>query len=305
MMSNQIYHIPVLLNEVKKEVPILNHGIYVDGTFGSGGHSKAILSIISKKSKLFAFDIDADALANEISDSRFTLINANFKFIRYYLNYFDALPADFILADLGLSSHHLETDDRGFSFMSDVTLDMRMHQEQEITAKEILNNYSEEDLIKIFKNYGNLSFAISLSRDIINKRKIKTIETSSDLNELALKYIPKGKEYKNLAKVYQALRIAVNNEIENLKMFIEEAYQSLSPGGKFCVITFNSLEDQILKSELRKKINNQLDENWLKGDKNERWSKIYKISPSPEEIIANNRSRSAKMYVAIKNSNKV
>ncbi len=304
-MSNQIYHIPVLLNEVKKEVPILNHGIYVDGTFGSGGHSKAILSIISKKSKLFAFDIDADALANEISDSRFTLINANFKFIRYYLNYFDALPADFILADLGLSSHHLETDDRGFSFMSDVTLDMRMHQEQEITAKEILNNYSEEDLIKIFKNYGNLSFAISLSRDIINKRKIKTIETSSDLNELALKYIPKGKEYKNLAKVYQALRIAVNNEIENLKMFIEEAYQSLSPGGKFCVITFNSLEDQILKSELRKKINNQLDENWLKGDKNERWSKIYKISPSPEEIIANNRSRSAKMYVAIKNSNKV
>lgn len=304
-MSKQIYHIPVLLDEVIKEVPILNQGIYVDGTFGSGGHSRAILSIISKKSKLFAFDIDADALANEINDSRFTLINANFKFIRYYLNYFDALPADFILADLGLSSHHLETDDRGFSFMSDVTLDMRMHQEQEITAKEILNNYSEEDLINIFKNYGNVSFAVSLVRDIIDKRKIKTIETSSELNELALKYIPKGKEFKNLAKIYQALRIAVNNEVENLKMFIEESYQSLSPGGKLCVITFNSLEDQILKSELRKKINNLLDENWLKGSKNERWSKIYKISPTPEEIIANNRSRSAKMYVAIKNNNKV
>lgn len=304
-MSNQIYHIPVLLNEVIKEVPILNQGIYVDGTFGSGGHSRAILSIISKKSKLFAFDIDADALANEINDSRFTLINANFKFIRYYLNYFDALPADFILADLGLSSHHLETDDRGFSFMSDVTLDMRMHQEQEITAKEILNNYSEEDLINIFKNYGNVSFAVSLVRDIIDKRKIKTIETSSELNELALKYIPKGKEFKNLAKIYQALRIAVNNEVENLKMFIDESYQALSPGGKLCVITFNSLEDQILKSELRKKINNLLDENWLKGNKNERWSKIYKISPTPEEIIANNRSRSAKMYVAIKNNNKV
>ncbi|MDN5356662.1 MAG: rRNA (cytosine1402-N4)-methyltransferase [Rikenellaceae bacterium] len=304
-MSNQIYHIPVLLNEVIKEIPILNQGIYVDGTFGSGGHSRAILSIISKKSKLFAFDIDADALANEINDSRFTLINANFKFIRYYLNYFDALPADFILADLGLSSHHLETDDRGFSFMSDVTLDMRMHQEQEITAKEILNNYSEEDLINIFKNYGNVSFAVSLVRDIIDKRKIKTIETSSELNELALKYIPKGKEFKNLAKIYQALRIAVNNEVENLKMFIEESYQALSPGGKLCVITFNSLEDQILKSELRKKINNLLDENWLKGNKNERWSKIYKISPTPEEIIANNRSRSAKMYVAIKNNNKV
>lgn len=304
-MSKQIYHIPVLLDEVIKEVPILNQGIYVDGTFGSGGHSRAILSIISKKSKLFAFDIDADALANEINDSRFTLINANFKFIRYYLNYFDALPADFILADLGLSSHHLETDDRGFSFMSDVTLDMRMHQEQEITAKEILNNYSEEDLINIFKNYGNVSFAVSLVRDIIDKRKIKTIETSSELNELALKYIPKGKEFKNLAKIYQALRIAVNNEVENLKIFIEESYQSLSPGGKLCVITFNSLEDQILKSELRKKINNLLDENWLKGDKNERWSKIYKISPTQEEINANNRSRSAKMYVAIKNNNKV
>ncbi|MBP8946310.1 MAG: 16S rRNA (cytosine(1402)-N(4))-methyltransferase RsmH [Bacteroidales bacterium] len=304
-MSNQIYHIPVLLNEVIKEVPKLNQGIYVDGTFGSGGHSRAILSIISKKSKLFAFDIDADALANEIKDSRFTLINANFKFIRYYLNYFDALPADFILADLGLSSHHLETDERGFSFMSDVTLDMRMHQYQEITAKEILNNYSEEELINIFKNFGNVSFSVSLARDIIEKRKIKTIETSSDLNEIALKYIPKGKEFKNLAKIYQALRIAVNNEVENLKMFIEESYQSLSPGGKLCVITFNSLEDQILKSELRKKINNQLDENWLKGDKNERWSKIYKISPTPEEVIANNRSRSAKMYVAIKNNNKV
>lgn len=304
-MSKQIYHIPVLLDEVIKEVPILNQGIYVDGTFGSGGHSRAILSIISKKSKLFAFDIDADALANEINDSRFTLINANFKFIRYYLNYFDALPADFILADLGLSSHHLETDDRGFSFMSNVSLDMRMHQDQEITAKEILNNYSEEDLINIFKNYGNVSFAVSLVRDIIDKRKIKNIETSSELNELALKYIPKGKEFKNLAKIYQALRIAVNNEVENLKMFIEESYQSLSPGGKLCVITFNSLEDQILKSELRKKINNLLDENWLKGDKNERWSKIYKISPTQEEIIANNRSRSAKMYVAIKNNNKV
>jgi len=304
-MSNQIYHIPVLLNEIIKEVPKLNQGIYVDGTLGSGGHSRAILSIISKKSKLFAFDIDADALANEIKDSRFTLINANFKFIRYYLNYFDALPADFILADLGLSSHHLETDERGFSFMSDVTLDMRMHQDQEITAKEILNNYSEEELINIFKNFGNVSFSVSLARDIIEKRKIKTIETSSDLNEIALKYIPKGKEFKNLAKIYQALRIAVNNEVENLKMFIEESYQSLSPGGKLCVITFNSLEDQILKSELRKKINNQLDENWLKGDKNERWSKIYKISPTPEEVIANNRSRSAKMYVAIKNNNKV
>ena len=304
-MSKQIYHIPVLLDEVIKEVPILNQGIYVDGTFGSGGHSRAILSIISKKSKLFAFDIDADALANEINDSRFTLINANFKFIRYYLNYFDALPADFILADLGLSSHHLETDDRGFSFMSNVSLDMRMHQDQEITAKEIINNYSEEDLINIFKNYGNVSFAVSLVRDIIDKRKIKTIETSSELNELALKYIPKGKEFKNLAKIYQALRIAVNNEVENLKIFIEESYQSLSPGGKLCVITFNSLEDQILKSELRKKINNLLDENWLKGDKNERWSKIYKISPTQEEINANNRSRSAKMYVAIKNNNKV
>lgn len=304
-MSKQVYHIPVLLNEVKKEIPILNQGIYVDGTFGSGGHSRAILSIISKKSKLFAFDIDADALANEINDSRFTLINANFKFIRFYLNYFDALPADFILADLGLSSHHLETDDRGFSFMSEVPLDMRMHQEQEITAKEILNNHSEEDLINIFKNYGNVNFAVLLARDIVNKRKIKPIETSYDLNELALKYIPKGKEFKNLAKIYQALRIAVNNETDNLKMFIEESYQSLTPGGKLCVITFNSLEDQILKSELRKKINNQLDQNWLKGDKNERWSRIYKISPTNEEVKVNPRARSAKIYVAIKNNKKI
>lgn len=304
-MSKQVYHIPVLLNEVKKEIPILNQGIYVDGTFGSGGHSRAILSIISKKSKLFAFDIDTDALANEINDSRFTLINANFKFIRFYLNYFDALPADFILADLGLSSHHLETDDRGFSFMSEVSLDMRMHQEQEITAKEILNNHSEEDLINIFKNYGNVNFAVLLARDIVNKRKIKPIETSYDLNELALKYIPKGKEFKNLAKIYQALRIAVNNETDNLKMFIEESYQSLTPGGKLCVITFNSLEDQILKSELRKKINNQLDQNWLKGDKNERWSRIYKISPTNEEVKVNPRARSAKMYVAIKNNKKI
>lgn len=304
-MSKQVYHIPVLLNEVKKEIPILNQGIYVDGTFGSGGHSRAILSIISKKSKLFAFDIDTDALANEINDSRFTLINANFKFIRFYLNYFDALPADFILADLGLSSHHLETDDRGFSFMSEVPLDMRMHQEQEITAKEILNNHSEEDLINIFKNYGNVNFAVLLARDIVNKRKIKPIETSYDLNELALKYIPKGKEFKNLAKIYQALRIAVNNETDNLKMFIEESYQSLTPGGKLCVITFNSLEDQILKSELRKKINNQLDQNWLKGDKNERWSRIYKISPTNEEVKVNPRARSAKMYVAIKNNKKI
>lgn len=304
-MSKQVYHIPVLLNEVKKEIPILNQGIYVDGTFGSGGHSRAILSIISKKSKLFAFDIDTDALANEINDSRFTLINANFKFIRFYLNYFDALPADFILADLGLSSHHLETDDRGFSFMSEVSLDMRMHQEQEITAKEILNNHSEEDLINIFKNYGNVNFAVLLARDIVNKRKIKPIETSYDLNELALKYIPKGKEFKNLAKIYQALRIAVNNETDNLKMFIEESYQSLTPGGKLCVITFNSLEDQILKSELRKKINNQLDQNWLKGDKNERWSRIYKISPTNEEVKVNPRARSAKIYVAIKNNKKI
>jgi 16S rRNA (cytosine1402-N4)-methyltransferase len=304
-MSNQVYHIPVLLNEVKKEIPKLDHGIYVDGTFGSGGHSKAILSIISKKSKLYAFDIDADALANEINDSRFTLINANFKFVRYYLNYFNALPADFILADLGLSSHHIETDERGFSFMTDAPLDMRMHQEQDLTAKEILNNFSENELIDIFKNYGNVNFAALLARDIVNKRQIKPIETSSDLNELASKYIPKGKEFKNLAKIYQALRIAVNNETDNLKMFIEESYLSLAPGGKLCIITFNSLEDQIVKSELRKKINNQLDQNWLKGNKNERWSRIYKISPTDEEIMANPRARSAKMYVAIKNNEKL
>ena len=165
------------------------------------------MSIISKKSKLFAFDIDVDALTNDINDKRFTLINANFKFVRFYLNYFEALPVDFILADLGLSSHHIETDIRGFSFMSDVPLDMRMNQEQQINAKEILNNFSEDELIQIFRNYGNVPFAKSLAHDIVNSRKTKPIKTSSELNDLALKYILKGKEFKNLAKVYQALRI--------------------------------------------------------------------------------------------------
>lgn len=302
-MSNQGYHIPVLLKEVKNEVPLLDRGIYVDATFGSGGHSQAILSIISKKSKLFAFDIDVDALTNDINDKRFTLINANFKFVRFYLNYFEALPVDFILADLGLSSHHIETDIRGFSFMSDVPLDMRMNQEQQINAKEILNNFSEDELIQIFRNYGNVPFAKSLAHDIVNSRKTKPIRTSSELNDLALKYILKGKEFKNLAKVYQALRIAVNNEVDNLKMLIDEAYKSLNPGGKLCIITFNSLEDQIVKNELRKKIDNLLDQNWLKGTKHQKWSKIYKITPNDEEIKSNPRARSAKMYVAIKNEN--
>lgn len=295
------YHNPVLLKETVEGLNIKEDGIYVDVTFGGGGHSREILSRLGKKGKLIAFDQDQDALLNTIVDSRFTLINENFRYLKRFLRFHGVKKVDGILADFGVSSHQFDEADRGFSIRFDAKLDMRMNQQDEISAFQVINEYDEHSLRKMFWEYGELRQAPALARTIVEERKQEQIETTEQLKNVLKKYLPQRKENKILAQIYQAIRIEVNQEIEALKEFLTQVPELLNPGGRLSFISYHSLEDRLVKRFIRNGMFEGEPEKDVFGNFEVPLKRIGKlIIPTQEEIKNNNRARSAKLRIAEK-----
>ena len=277
-------------------------GTYVDVTFGGGGHSAGILKRLGKNGRLFAFDQDADARQNLIDDERCTFIDQNFRFLKNFCRLYGAIPVDGILADLGVSSYQFDQAERGFSIRFDAELDMRMDQQATLTAKEVLNNYAEADLHRIFGVYGEIQNAKSLANTIVAARLNAPIVTIADLKQVIVNRIPKGKENKYLAQVFQALRIEVNQELEALKEFLTQTESVLVKGGRLVVMSYHSLEDRLVKNFIAKgKFSGELEKD-LYGNDNRPFEAISKgvITAKEDEIALNNRARSAKLRIAVK-----
>ena len=296
-----MYHNPVLLKQSVDDLVTNPDGIYVDCTFGGGGHSREIVSRLSEKGKLYAFDQDLDALKNSFDDDRFTLINQNFRFLENSLLMYGVSQVDGILADLGVSSHQFDEAERGFSTRSDAPLDMRMNVMQSLDAKKIINEYDEEALADIFYYYGELREARKLARDIVHHRKSKTIETTEDLKKL-FSYLPPHKVNKFYAQLFQAIRIEVNQELDVLKEMLVQSYQILKPGGRLVVISYHSLEDRLVKRFLKNGMFEGEPERDIFGNYKKAFElvKSKAIIPDDKEIEENSRARSAKMRTGIK-----
>jgi len=296
-----MYHKPVMLNETIDCLEIKKDGVYVDLTYGGGGHSKAILNDLSHKGKLLAFDHDEDAIENKISDNRLLVINQNFKFLKQNLNYHGYTMVDGVLADLGVSSYQFDKPERGFSIRHESKLDMRMNKNGELSASEILNNYSEVELSNIFHEYSDLRNSKSIAKLIVQKRNENKILYTEQFNKILSPFLSKGYENKTLAKVYQALRIEVNDEIEALKQLLVQLPDVLKKGGKIVIITYHSVEDRIVKRFIQ---NGCFETEPIKDDfgkYNLPFKKSFKFkSPSLKEIKINSRSRSAKLRSAEK-----
>lgn len=293
------YHNPVLLKESIDALSIKEDGVYVDVTFGGGGHSREILSRLGPKGKLFAFDQDPDALENLIDDARFVLIPENFRFISRFLRFHRIKKVDGVLADLGVSSHQFDEAERGFSIRFDGDLDMRMNQKSKVSAKEIINNYSEEKLAEILFLYGELRNSRNIAKTIVEQREVAKIETSFQLKEVLQKYLPNAKEHKILAQIFQAIRIEVNEELDVLREFLEQIPNLLTANGRLSVIAYHSLEDRLVKRFIRTGMFRGELEKDAFGNSNEPLQKVGKlIVPSTEEIKGNNRARSAKLRIA-------
>ena len=293
------YHNPVLLKESVDALSIKENGVYVDVTFGGGGHSREILSRLGPKGKLFAFDQDPDALVNLIDDARFVLIPENFRFISRFLRFHRIKKVDGVLADLGVSSHQFDEAERGFSIRFDGDLDMRMNQKSKVSAKEIINNYSEEKLAEILFLYGELRNSRNIAKTIVEQREVAKIETSFQLKEVLQKYLPNAKEHKILAQIFQAIRIEVNEELDALREFLEQIPNLLTANGRLSVIAYHSLEDRLVKRFIRTGMFRGELEKDAFGNSNEPLQKVGKlIVPSTEEIKGNNRARSAKLRIA-------
>lgn len=296
-----MYHNPVLLHKSIDGLNINPSGVYVDLTFGGGGHSRLILQKLNSSGRLLAFDQDSDAARNSIDDKRFVLINQNFRFLKNYLRYYNAIPVDGILADLGISSHHIDEPERGFSTRFDGPLDMRMNREQALTAAIVVNEYSETDLVKIFTEYGEVHNSRQLARIIVDGRT-RPVTTLSEFKELISVCIPSKNDYKYLAQVFQALRIEVNREIEALKQMLIQTPEVLNRKGRLAVISYHSLEDRLVKNFM-KTGNHEGD---LKKDffgKNLSPFRLVTRRPilaDDAEIAENPRSRSAKLRIAEK-----
>ena len=295
------YHDPVLLFESVDGLNVKPDGVYVDVTFGGGGHSREILKRLNEKGRLIAFDQDPDAGPNAIEDDRFTLIPQNFRYLSKFLRFYGIRQVDGILADLGVSSHQFDSGERGFSTRFDARLDMRMDQEAGITALDVVNDYPEDRLAKVLYEFGELRNSRALAREIAHARKAKKIETSFQLREILSKYLPRSKEHKILAQIFQAIRIEVNGEIEALKEFLEQTEKVIRPGGRLSVISYHSLEDRLVKRFIINGVFEGEPEKDFFGNAKTPFRKVGKlILPSPEEIKENNRARSAKLRVAEK-----
>lgn len=303
-MSQNAYHIPALLPQSLEALNIREYGVYVDATFGGGGHSRAIVESLAASGHLYSFDQDDQAVERAFSDPRFTIVYSNFRFLKNWMRFYGVEAVDGILADLGVSFHHFDDSERGFSFrFDDMPLDMRMNRHAPHTAAWILENYSLEQLATIFKLYGEMRHSSLLARDIVQARNAgNCIETTSQLIALAKKYINPKQEKKELATIFQALRIEVNGELDALKEFLQSSLSVLRPGGRLAIITYHSLEDRLVKNFMRSgNVEGKIETDFFGN----RISQIKPIGNKPvvppaDEIERNPRSRSAKLRVAEK-----
>ena len=296
------YHKPVLLKESVDALVSSPDGIYADATFGGGGHSREILSRLSEKGRLIAFDRDEDALKGAFDDPRFKLIHNNFRFIHNYSLLETESGFDGVLADLGVSSHQFDTAERGFSFRYDAPLDMRMNTQAQLTAQDVVNEYPVEELAKIFRIYGEVENAHKLASLIVSKRALSPISTTGDLDKAIESVTPKFAQHKYLAKVYQALRIEVNQEMRSLEKFLEGATKALKSGGKLAVITYHSLEDRMVKNFIKSgNVEGEVEKDVF-GRSVQPLEAVNRkpILPLEEEISENTRARSAKLRIAVK-----
>lgn len=301
MIHQMEYHNPVLLEETVNGLAIKPDGVYVDVTFGGGGHSKEILKRLGDKGQLFAFDQDQDAHKNALDDTRFTLVPENFRYVKRFLRFYGIKKVDGILGDFGVSSHQFDVAERGFSTRFDADLDMRMNQKDALSAYHVVNEYDEEALRQVFWQYGELRNAPKLARFIVGARKETPIKTSVQLKEVLRSLLPKHKEHKILAQIYQAIRIEVNQEIEVLKEFLLQTEHLLDPGGRLSLISYHSLEDRLVKRYIRNGLFEGEPEKDMYGHVDVPFKKVGKlVIPTQEEIRINNRARSAKLRIAEK-----
>ncbi len=295
------YHIPVMLQESIEALDIKPDGVYVDTTFGGGSHSQEILKNLSSKGKLIAFDQDEDAIGQLIDDERFTFHSANFRFIKRFLKFESFHQVDGILADLGISSHHIDQPERGFSLRYDTRLDMRMDQKQEFDAYELINTYDKRRIESMFRDFGDLRSASNIAQAIIDKREEASIETTGQLNEILMQFFSETNRNKLLAMAYQAIRIEVNQEMQALRSMLAQAAELLAPGGRLCVISYHSIEDRIVKRFIKNgNFTSEPEKDFYGNPLSKLKQKGKPLIPSDDEVKDNNRARSARMRIAEK-----
>ena len=301
IVTAETYHVPVLLKESVDGLAIQPDGIYVDVTFGGGGHSKEILSRLGQGGQLFGFDQDGDAEKNIVSDDRFTFVRSNFRYISQWMRYYGVKQIDGLLADLGVSSHHFDDETRGFSFRYDAPLDMRMNKRAGQTAADVLNNYTEEQLADVFYLYGELKNARHIAKTIVEARKQKAITTTGELGKIAGTLMRTEREKKDMARLYQSLRIEVNHEMDALRDMLKGATALLRTGGRLSVITYHSLEDRIVKNVMKSgNVEGRVEQDFY-GRVSSPFQTVGKlIVPDEDEQARNPRSRSAKLRIAEK-----
>lgn len=300
-MNNTLYHNPVLLEKSTFELVTNPSGIYVDATYGGGGHSKGVLCKLSKRGKLFAFDQDLDSKKNLIKDDRFFFINSNFMHLKKYLNHLKIFQVDGIIADFGVSSHQLEIPSRGFSIMNDGPLDMRMNVGSKLTAQNVVNDYDEKKLFRILKEYGEVNQPKKIVKTILYHRKVKPIKSTNELVKILDNSLKKNTKYKTLAKIFQSIRIEVNNELEAIKLLLIQASEILKFKGRIVCISYHSLEDRLVKNFIRGGSFDNKDNRDFFGNVEKPFKKIGGLTtPDFDEIKKNKRARSAKMRVAEK-----
>jgi 16S rRNA (cytosine1402-N4)-methyltransferase len=297
-----VYHIPVLSSESIEGLNVRPDGIYFDLTFGGGGHSRAILSKLGEKGKLFAFDQDMDALSNAPADKRLTLIHSNFRFLQNFLDYYRIEKIDGVLADLGISSHQIDTESRGFTYMGIADLDMRMNSSSETRASDIINSYTESELNRVFRDYGELSNFKALSSRIVEKRKASKISNSKEFTDAISEFLPSQNPYSVLSRIFQALRIEVNDEMGALKEMLLQLPGCLNSGARIVILTYHSLEDRLVKNFFRTGGFGSEVEKDFYGNPLVPFKLISKnpLTPGNKEVLANKRSRSAKLRIAEK-----
>ena len=302
MMNYDSYHIPVMLYETVEGLGIHPDGVYVDLTFGGGGHSREIMRHLGERGHLYGFDQDLDAMKGALDDPRFTFVRSNFRFLKNWMLYYGQEQVDGIVADLGVSSHHLDTADRGFSFRYDAPLDMRMNQKATLTAEAILQTYSEQQLADVLYLYGELKNSRQLAAALVKARAQKNLHTTGDLEQTLAPLMRGAREKKDLAKVFQALRIEVNGELRALREMLNAAAELLRPGGRLVVLTYHSLEDRMVKNMVRTGNVEGKAETDLFGHVNAPLHAVTRnvVTPSAEELAQNPRSRSAKLRIAEK-----
>ena len=301
-MQSSVYHIPALLDACMAGLAVQPDGTYVDVTFGGGGHSRAILERLGDKGRLYAFDQDEDACVNRIEDNRFTFVRSNFRFLKNFMRYYDVDSIDGLLADLGVSFHHFDASERGFSFRFDGALDMRMNRRARTTAADIIESYTQEQLSDIFYLYGELRSARKIAGAVVSARRVQKIDTTTRLVEVVSPYIDKRQEKKELAQLFQALRIEVNQEMEALRRMLLSACEMVRPGGRIAILTYHSLEDRLVKNFFKTgNFEGRVEKDFFgRIESPLRPVNNKVIVPDDDEVIRNPRARSAKLRIAEK-----